>query len=140
MLRVDRKAGIIGTGNVIGFLGMPSWLCNVRRKAMEDWLTARKTRRTDHVSLDRRRLYCLFRYASSQALFALQLPSNQVQPRIQFRPGDRAPRRGESSIRCQHKDKRTTLMIVLIIISFWRVRFAGSGMVRCAPGELKPSN
>ena len=47
--------------------------------------------------------------AQRQELFALHLPSNLVQPRIQPRPGHGAPRRGESSIRCQHKDKRTTL-------------------------------
>ena len=41
-LPIDRKAGVIGTGSVIGLPVMPSWLCNVRRKATEDWLTALK--------------------------------------------------------------------------------------------------
>ena len=50
MLRVDDRQAIgIGTGSVIALPFMPSWLCNVRRKALEDWLTAVKCRpvRTD---------------------------------------------------------------------------------------------
>ena len=43
MLRVDDSYTIvIGTGSVIALPFMPSWLCNVRRKATEDWLTALK--------------------------------------------------------------------------------------------------
>ena len=43
MLRVDDSYTIvIGTGSVIALPFMPSWLCNVRRKALEDWLTAVK--------------------------------------------------------------------------------------------------
>ena len=41
-LPIDRKAGVIGIGSVIDLPFMPSWLCNVRRKATEDWLTALK--------------------------------------------------------------------------------------------------
>ena len=37
-----RKAGVSGTGSVIGLPLMPSWLCTVRLKATEDWLTALK--------------------------------------------------------------------------------------------------
>ena len=46
---IDRKAVAIGIGSVIGLPVMPSWLCNVRRKALEDWLTAVKCQpvRTD---------------------------------------------------------------------------------------------
>ena len=39
-LPFDRKAGAIGAGSEIGFPCMPSCLCNVRRQATEDWLTA----------------------------------------------------------------------------------------------------
>ena len=42
------KAGVMGTGSVIGLPFMPSCLCNVRRKATEDLLTAPKCRLVDN--------------------------------------------------------------------------------------------
>ena len=77
-LPIDHKAGVIGIGSLIGFPFMPSWLCNVRRKATEDWLTAlkRRTVGTDGTIKGSQSPWAaiLFRHASQHQNFTCTSP------------------------------------------------------------------